>query len=211
MLYRGAFVSEELLSLKPTPKSDSQEPVTFEGLKGINPDVKAWISVDGTHIDYPVVQGKTNLEYINKNIYGDFAFDGAIFLDTRNDPNFKDPYSLIYGHHMENGGMFGDLALFLDKNFFEENKTGALLTEEGEYKIDFFTVIQADGYDQNVFNPSNITNDQEKMEFLQYLKQKQVNSRDIKIEPEDRIIGLSTCTSVQTNGRTILYGILRLK
>lgn len=199
------------MSLKPTPKSDSQEPVTFEGLKGINPDVKAWISVDGTHIDYPVVQGKTNLEYINKNIYGDFAFDGAIFLDTRNDPNFKDPYSLIYGHHMENGGMFGDLALFLDKNFFEENKTGTLLTEEGEYKIDFFTVIQADGYDQNVFNPSNITNDQEKMEFLQYLKQKEVNSRDIKIEPEDRIIGLSTCTSVQTNGRTILYGILRLK
>lgn len=199
------------MSLKPTSEFDSKDSVTFEGLKAINPDVKAWISVDGTHIDYPVVQGKTNLEYINKNIYGDFAFDGAIFLDTRNDPNFKDPYSLIYGHHMENGGMFGDLALFLDKNFFEENKTGTLLTEEGEYKIDFFSVIQADGYDQNVFNPSKITNNQEKMEFLQYIKQKEVNSRDVKIKSKDRIIGLSTCTSVQTNGRTILYGIMRLK
>ena len=209
MLFRGAFVSDKLLSLKPEADPTSGEPLSFEGLKSINEDVRAWLTVDNTNIDHPVLYGETNLEYINKDVYGNFAFEGSLFLDTRNDQHFNNPYSLIYGHHMEHGAMFGDLHLFLEKNFFDNNKTGSLLTEQGSYHIDFFAIAQADGYDPYVFNPTHVVDKQTKNAFLQYIEKIKVHSRPIDIGEDERIIGLSTCTSTQTNGRTILFGVLR--
>lgn len=209
MMFKGAFVSDTLLSMKPVKAAGSDESINFDQIRGINPDVKSWVTVDNTNIDYPVLQGKTNLEYINKNIYGEFAFEGSIFMDVRNKPDFSDSYNLLYGHHMEHGAMFGDLQLFLEKDFFDKNRTGTLTTENGEYKIDFFTVIQADGYDQHVFNPHYFGEKSISPELLDYLDTKKVHSRDIEISADDKIIALSTCTSTQTNGRTILYGVLR--
>ena len=55
------------------------ESPSLQELQKINPDVCAWLTVDGTKIDYPVVQGETNLEYINQDIYGEFALSGSIF------------------------------------------------------------------------------------------------------------------------------------
>lgn len=211
MLYRGAYVSDKLLSLKPEPNQVAGQKPTFEGLKSINKDVIAWVTVDNTNIDHPVLQGKDNLEYINKDVYGNFAFEGAIFLDTRNRPNFEDRYSLLYGHHMEHGAMFGDLQLFLEKDFFEKNKTGTLITQDATYHIDFFAVIQADGYDQKVFDPTHVASNADKNDFLKYIEKMKVHSRDMEILEDDNLIGLSTCTSTQTNGRTILYGVLRKK
>lgn len=208
-LYRGAYASDKLLALKPDPK----EPLalSFNDLKSINPDVKAWITVEGTHIDYPVVQGKDNMEYINKDVYGNFAFSGAVFLDSRLKDDFSNPYNLLYAHHMEKGAMFGDLEKFLKKDFFDHHKKGQLITEEGYYEIDFFEVIEADGYDGTVFNPSYIENTSDRDALLSYIGEKAIQKRDIKIDPEDKIIGLSTCTSTKTNGRTILYGVIRSK
>ena len=90
----------------------------------------AWLTVDGTKIDYPVVQGETNLEYINQDIYGEFALSGSIFLDSRNDRKFIDSYSLLYGHHMDNGAMFGDVMNYKEKEYFESHKTGTLYLNE---------------------------------------------------------------------------------
>ena len=85
---RRAFISGELMKYKPAGKTD--ESPSLQELQKINPDVCAWLTVDGTKIDYPVVQGETNLEYINQDIYGEFALSGSIFLDSRNDRKFID-------------------------------------------------------------------------------------------------------------------------
>ena len=207
-LYKGAYISDKLLALKPEAGPDGEAP-TFEALKSINEDVIAWLTVDETNIDYPVLQGENNLEYINKDVYGNFAFEGALFLDARNDKGFKDLYSLIYGHHMEHGAMFGDLQKFLEKDFFDKNTTGQLITEGGDYRIDFFMVVSADGYDHWIFDPTRVSDASTKSQFLKYIDSKSVHKRDMEIKAEDRIIGLSTCTSATTNGRTILYGVLR--
>lgn len=207
-LFRGAFVSDKLLAMKPHVDPVLGEKPNFDDLKAINTDVNAWLTVDNTNIDYPVLQGKTNLEYINKDVYGNFAFEGSLFLDTRNKRDFSDDYFLIYGHHMEHGAMFGDLQKFLDEKFFEENNVGHLVTEDGEYTIEFFTVLQADAYDEWVFNPTR-TDKETKNEFLEYIDTLAVNKREYEIDEDARIIGLSTCTSTQTNGRTILFGVLR--
>ena len=100
-------VQGELLQFKPA--ADGENGASFEELLAINSDVKAWLTLDNTAIDYPVVQGENNFSYINTDVYGDFALAGSIFLDSDCDGSFHDPYSLLYGHHMENSKMFGDL------------------------------------------------------------------------------------------------------
>ena len=76
-LRRGAFVGAELLQYKPAaPAADNP---TLAGLQTVNPDVCGWLTVDGTGIDYPVVQGATNMDYVNRDVYGDFFPVGRDF------------------------------------------------------------------------------------------------------------------------------------
>ena len=74
---RRAFISGELMKYKPAGKTD--ESPSLQELQKINPDVCAWLTVDGTKIDYPVVQGETNLEYINQDIYESLLFQEVFF------------------------------------------------------------------------------------------------------------------------------------
>ena len=100
-------VQAGLLAFKPRPQEDNS--LSFGQLRDINPDVCGWLTLDGTAIDYPVVQGESNFTYLNTDVYGSFALAGSIFLDVDCDADFSGRYSLLYGHHMENGRMFGDL------------------------------------------------------------------------------------------------------
>ena len=94
-------VQIEMQKLKPEVSEEVGETgPSFAELLAVNPDVCAWLTVDNTRIDYPVLQGETNLDYINTDVYGNFALAGSIFLDSRNAPTFADGYSLLYGHHM---------------------------------------------------------------------------------------------------------------
>ena len=77
-------VQADMLKLKPQTQ-DVENGASFEELLAVNPDVCAWVSLDNTKVDYPVLQGDTNLAYINKDVYGNFALAGSIFLDSRND------------------------------------------------------------------------------------------------------------------------------
>lgn len=76
----NAFVSDSLLRYKPYGIHSPG----FDELRKQNPDVKAWINVDDTHIDYPVLQGKDDMEYLNKDPLGEFALSGSIFLSSQN-------------------------------------------------------------------------------------------------------------------------------
>ncbi len=93
----------------------------------MNADVKGLVTVDNATSIIPFLQGTDNLTYVNTDVYGEFALAGSIFMDSRNDPGFADLYTLLYGHHMEGGRMFGDLDLFKEKKLFDENRTGTLM------------------------------------------------------------------------------------
>ena len=204
-------IQSQLLKYKPTPGEDNGP--TFEELRAINPDVCAWITLDGTKIDYPVVQGETNLEYINQDIYGEFALSGSIFLDSRNDRKFIDSYSLLYGHHMDNGAMFGDVMNYKEKEYFESHKTGTLYLNEQLEKIQWFACVETDAYDEVIYNPQDYKKENLE-ELMEYIKAHAVQYRLPEKKGKEgwnRIIGLSTCSNDQTNGRVILYGFLFLR
>lgn len=208
MINRGAFLGNDLLSFKPTPEMGGEN-YSLEELIAINPDTRGWLTIDDTHIDYPVVQGEDDMEYINKDVFGEFALSGSIFLSCLNSPDFSDRYNLVYGHHMDNGGMFGDVLEFVDEDYFEAHQTGTLYLPHATYSITLFACIEADGYDRLIYRPGREC--ESTSELLEYLKTSSTQYRDIGVTPEDQIIGLSTCVDAVTNGRAILYGRLEKK
>lgn len=181
------------------------KPIIVDGEVGWNTDalpenVAAWLTVDGTGIDYPVMQGKDNSEYLNKDPYGKYSVSGSIFLDYRNTPDFSDGYSLIYGHHMEYGYMFGALDDFNDKEYFNGHRTGTLTVMNNIYSIKFFAFLEADGLTDEIFVPDSAD------DALQYVKEHAM----IWYEPEaGRLIALSTCKFPETTERTILFGVIK--
>ena len=206
MVFQGAFLSSDLLQFKPAAGDPDSNPSLSE-LQEINPDVCGWLTIDGTNIDYPVVIGDTDMEYVNKDVYGDFALSGSIFLDSDNARDLSDSYTLVYGHHMDNGAMFGDVVEFVNTDFFEAHSTGTFYLPDATYSIEIFACVQVDAFDQVVYNPT-AQPPGDVSELLNYVDEIAVQSRYIGVQPGDPVIGLSTCAEAETNGRVVVFGRL---
>jgi sortase, srtB family len=199
----GAFLNRDLLKYKPTANNPEETRLSLEELLKINPDTRGWITIDGTHIDYPMVQGRDDMEYVNKDVTCEFSLSGAIFLSAYNKADYSDPYMLTYGHHMDNGGMYGDVMNYIQKEYFDQHLTGNLFMPDGRArKMEVFACIECDAYDRMIYQVEgrggNI------MELVDYLKEKSTNYRDIGIKESDQIMALSTCVSLETNGRVVV-------
>ena len=197
MVYAGANDSN-IMKYKPAAGDT-------EMLRELSGDAVAWLTVDDTRIDYPVMQGETNSEYLNKDPYGEFSLSGSIFLDSRNEKMFSDPYSLIYGHHMEYGAMFGALDEYAGKEFFDAHKTGTLTVIKGaEYKITFFASCKAQATDKVIFDPPESSN----QALLEYLNKHAIIYDPRGVSAGSKLIALSTCQSAESNERMIVFGTL---
>lgn len=204
-IYANSFADEELLKFRPT--DDGADNPTLKDLKKLNPDVKAWIQAPKTNIDYPVVQGQDDMEYINKNVYGEFELSGAIFLSCLNKDDFSDPYNLVYGHNMKNGGMFADVADFTNKEYFETHQKGKLYLTDATRKIRFFACMKVTAADAKIYHPDGYRKENLK-DLLDYIQANAVQYRDVNVADENSLIALSTCSEAETNGRVVLIGKL---
>ena len=204
-IYANSFADEELLKFRPT--DDGEDNPTLKDLKKLNPDVKAWIQVPKTNIDQPVVQGQDDMEYINKNVYGEFELSGAIFLSCLNKDDFSDPYNLVYGHNMKNGGMFADVADFTNKEYFETHQKGKLYLTDATRKIRFFACMKVTAADAKIYHPDGYRKENLK-DLLDYIQANAVQYRDVNVADENSLIALSTCSEAETNGRVVLIGKL---
>lgn len=193
----GALVTPQLRRAKPEPGSP-----TLAELQAQNPDVCGWLTLDGTHIDYPVVQGADDLEYVNKAADGSFALSGAVFLSAANRADFSDAYNLIYGHHMENGAMFGDLTQFSESEYFADHTAGTLYAEGATYELQVFACVLTDAYDPVIYTPST-----DPAALAEYIRAHAVQYRD---PPADcRVAAFSTCDDSRTNGRVAVFAALK--
>lgn len=95
----------------------------------------AWLTIDGTNINYPVMQGTNNEWYLTHDYAGQNALAGSIFLDYRNRADFSDSISVIYGHRMSGDLMFSDVAKYVDGEFFAAHQAGKLFVRDGEYEL----------------------------------------------------------------------------
>lgn len=173
------------------------DPSLFKEISG---NCIGWIWIEDTNIDYPLMQGETNSTYLNLNPYGEYSIGGSIFLDYRNDPLLGDSYSLVYGHHMNNGIMFGGLDKFYDEAYFKAHPTGKLYLASGEtYEMHFFSTMLTDANQEVIFNPQGSAS------VLWHAKE----NSSIYLEPEnEHIIALSTCKDPGSTTRTVVLATL---
>jgi len=180
-----------------------EDSVSFDELRAINPDVFAWLTVYGTNIDYPVVQGPDNEKYINTNAYGHYSLPGSIFMDAENDRSFRDFNSILYGHHMEKSVMFGDIGCFCEKEYFDMHRYGNLFFDGTDHGLEFFAFVRTTAYNRTLLN-AGITGQAARQQYLDWIYENALVSRDIGVTPEDHILLMTTCSAEATNGRDIL-------
>lgn len=211
----SAFSSNsDLLKYKPSIMAQAtgeEQP----SLSEINPDYRAWITVIGdpaSPIDYPVMQGEDDLYYASHDVYNKPSLSGAIYLAAGNRGEFSDSYNLLYGHHMDNGAMFGSLDRFREKDYFDSHKTATVITKsDTAYQVDFFAVAATDAYESRIYSVGNRMDD-----VLSFLKGSRDNDTGVgtKVLAADwktaenmtKMIALSTCANADTNGRLVLFG-----
>ena len=205
---RTAFTSYDLLQYRPAPAQNSGEPnYSFSELKDINTDTVGWRELFGTNINYPVMHGRDNLEYLNKDIFGYSTLSGSIYLAAENDGDFSNWYNLIYGHHMDNGAMFGDIEKYLDPDFFASHSEGILQTDSGDFIIQVFACIRTNAYEDAVYQVTDGA--ESKYPVLQdYIQQHAVTQKEIP-DGGSKIIGLSTCSDAVTDGRIVLFASVK--
>ena len=212
----GNVQADMLLYKQKAEEQAASNAEMLEELRTINEDVRAWLTLDNTKIDYPVVQGVTNFTYLNTDVYGKFSMAGSIFADARSDKNFWDNYTLVHGHHMTEHRMFGDLDLYKDKTFFDTYKTGVLILEDRTYNLLTFACLLVDSNDPYIFIPERwqdedieILMDFTRENSLHYDEDTIVRLIEEKEAAKaggrhPQIISMATCSSEYDAARTIL-------
>lgn len=174
----------------------------FAELLRENPDVIAWIKVAQTGIDYPVVQGRDNFEYLSKDATGASSPSGAVFLDAECDRGFTESYEVLFGHHMADHRMFGDVDLFLEEDFFDENAQVTLWLPSETLDLEVCAVLSENAYDGTVFS---VPAGQDRVAAIRGLAEREaIRYRPGSISDSDQLLALSTCSSGATDQRTIL-------
>ena len=169
--------------------------VDFAALQGVNPDVVGWIYIEALDgISYPVVQGEDNEEYLHTTYEKNYNFAGTIFIDYENSRDFTDCNTLVYGHNMKNGSMFGRLKNFSeDQTTYEKSKYFWIFTPEKDYRYEiisaYTTGVNSDTYTLFI-GPGD-----EFQEYLDTIKgYSEIETDDTELTIKDRIVTLSTCT-----------------
>ena len=181
--------------------------VDFDALSEINPDIVAWIYIEDTEINYPVVQGTDNQYYLKRLFNGKWNGSGCIFLDSRNSPDLSDRHSIIYGHHMKNGTMFSSLTQYKKQEFYQAHPTILLITPEQNIRVEIFA-----GYVANVKDDAweiALEPDTKFEAWLEAARSRSCFESDMIPAVTDRIVTLSTCSYEFDNARFVLLGIVQ--
>lgn len=181
--------------------------VDWESLLAINPDTVAWVYVPGSNINYPVVRGKDNDYYLTHDFDGSqgwLANFGAIFMDYRNAPNWLDSAYFIYGHHMNDGSMFADVANMSNQSKFDECRTVYLLSPNGNFRLRSFSLVRCEATDPLV--QISFSSPEEMTEYVQdKMSRSVVRVSDSKPANEiTKLFAFATCDNV-SSGRFVLY------
>jgi len=170
------------------------------------PDVVGWLTVPNTKIDYPFVWYENNDYYLRRDLNGDYALAGTVFIDYRCEKGFTSKNTIIYGHHMRNNSMFGTIKLFNDKDFFDKNRTGTIHLPYATLTLEFFAYMVVNpATEKEIYHVS--LNDT----YFDYVKDNARHYRDVGLTTSDKIVTLSTCAYEFKDARMVLIGVSKNK
>lgn len=194
------------------PASGESTPDPLQPAEEVNPAVTGWITIPGTHIDFPVCQAGDNEFYLHHGFDGELNNElGCPFLDYRCEGDFSGFNSIVYGHHMTRQRMFADIALFQDEAYLHAHPAGTLTLKDGTHSVAFFAYMNVMST-APAYHAVFISNS-EKEEYIDYIFSDAVytagyTSDDLKQRDDLHLLLLSTCTFEFTDARGILVGII---
>ena len=189
-------------------EKDSSNKYNLENVANINSDVIGWIKIDGTNIDYPVMQNGDF--YLHRNIYKEYSSHGTPYLAEYCNVQYSDNL-IIYGHHMSDNSMFAELDDYKKNSFYNKHKylkfysyyNGQTIEKNYKIALVFKTVAYSDkGF--KYYNYTNFNDIQELNEFIDNCKKLQCYDTGVDINYGDKLITLSTCEYSQKNGRMVI-------
>jgi sortase B len=166
----------------------------------------AWIRIDGTSVNYPIMYGTDNEYFLNHLPNGKKSKRGSIFIDYRNSPDFSDQNTMIHGHRMRSGAMFGALRHYANQSFYNSHSTVSIFTPEKNFDVKLFA-----GYtlNQTVETPPLRFRDAESFNsYIKNARQRSIFKSDVEVNHGDRLVTLATCEYSIKEGRLVLVGKL---
>ena len=180
--------------------------VDFNKLKEQNNETIAWLKINNTNVEYPVVKGTNNSFYLNHSFDKSKNSAGWIFADYKNKFDNTDKNIVIYGHNMRDGSMFGSMLNILDAKWYEneENTNITLYTENEKCIYKVFSIYKIENEDYYI--KTEFKNDNEFEEFVKNLKKRSIKDFNVDISKDDNILTLSTCAN-NNKYRIVLHAI----
>ena len=167
--------------------------VDFDLLIGQNPDTVGWVYIEGTHINYPVLQGEDNRHYVSTLFDGSVNQAGSIFMDYRNAGDYSDANTVIYGHNMKNGKMFAVLKKFGNQGFYDAHPEFYIMTPEGNRRYEIISAFQTDAL-SNIYD-RNFVSREAKEKWLNKVLRSSAILSPFTATADDSFVTLSTCVS----------------
>lgn len=180
--------------------------IDFEALKEINEDAVAWLYSPGTVIDYPIMKAEDYSYYLNHLPDGSVNPNGSLFIDYNCAPDFSEQLTVIYGHNMKSGKMFGSLKGYKNQDYYEKHPYMYLYTEQETFRVELIygCVIGAGQWRDRAFMC------EENLDaLLAYAAHNTTFESPVKYQDGDRIAALSTCSYEFNDARYVVLGILK--
>ena len=189
------------------PYADALSRMDFTALREVNPDILGWILIPNTKVSSPLVQGADN-EYYLKHTWRKAKSDvGSIFMEQHCSSDLQDFNTIIYGHRMNNGSMFGSLKHYSTTAYLEQNPVIYITDDNGAHAYEIFAAYEADVTGMT-YRIGSFT-DAEKDTYIQWCLEQSVIETGIVPTVHDRIVTLSTCTGNGYETRWVVHGVCR--
>lgn len=189
--------------------------IQVKELQKENPDIVGWLEIDGTNINYPVLQGKDNDYYLKHNYKHEYISTGSIFLDKDYDFNKPSSNLLIYGHRNKVGLMFDELVKYKDEDFYKEHNTIRFTTADEDTEYEIMSAFKSRVYytdETDVFRYYYFIDAQNEAEYDEYVtncKKSSLYDTGFVAEYGEQLLTLSTCDYEQENGRFVVVAVKR--
>ena len=172
-------------------KNEEEYTVDFKKLKEQNNETVAWIKVNNTNVEYPVLRATNNSFYLNHSFDKSKNSAGWIFADYRNKFDGTDKNIIIYGHNMRDDSMFGSLKNILNSAWYdnEENTNITLYTENEKSIYKVFSIYKIESEDYYI--KTEFSNDNEFEKFIETLKKRSIKDFSVDVSKDDDILTLS--------------------
>lgn len=179
----------------------------YQNLQKENEDFIGWLTVEGTEIDDPVLQGDDDEFYLSHNFYKENDKYGSLYVKPMADVGTPDTNFVIYGHNMRDGSMFGTLDYYEEEAFYQGHKWVSFVTIYGARTYEILSVFQIDIQDEQAFPYYQFYYAEDEKEFMDfYRKVKEMSLYDTGVEAEfgDTFLTLSTCSQMGGEGRFVV-------